>query len=62
MKYRELEKKLKKIGCYFTGEYMNNHPVWKSPVTGKLFKMSQHGSEEVKNGTLNSILKDSGLK
>ena len=62
MKYRELEKILKKAGCYNTGKLLNGHPKWYSPKTGKAFKMSHHGSEEVKNGTLNSILKDAGLK
>ena len=62
MKYSELERKLKKIGCYDTGEIMNGHPVWHSLKTDKYFKMSHHKSQEVAKGTLQSILKDSGLK
>jgi len=61
MKYSELERKLKKAGCYEEGE-MNGHPLWYSPKTGKYFKMSNHKSQEVAKGTLQSILKDSGLK
>jgi len=61
MKYSEREKKLKKAGCYQDGE-MNGHPVWYSPKTDKYFKMSHHKSQEVKFGTLQSILKDAGLK
>jgi predicted RNA binding protein YcfA (HicA-like mRNA interferase family) len=61
MKYSELEKKLKKAGCslHRNGK---SHPIWKSPITGKLFEMSYHGSEEVKNGTLRSIIRESGVK
>ena len=62
MKYSELEKKLRKIKCYDTGEQAQGHPVWFSPVTGKLFKMSNHKSEEVASGTLLVIKKSSGLK
>ncbi len=62
MKYSELEKKLKKIRCYDTGDTMNGHPLWYSPKTDRYFKMSHHKSQEVKTGTLQSILKDSGLK
>jgi len=62
MKYSELERKLKKIGCYDTGEEMNGHPLWYSPKTDKYFKMGHHKSQEVKFGTLQSIKKDSGLK
>lgn len=62
MKYSELERKLKSIKCYATGEQLDGHPEWFSPKTGKFFKMSHHKSQEVKFGTLQRILKDSGLK
>lgn len=62
MKYSELEKKLKKAGCYDTGKQANGHPVWFSPITNKRFKTSNHKSQEVKIGTLKSILKQAGLK
>ncbi len=61
MKYNELHKKLKKAGCY----HLRNgkrHPVWYSPKTGKEFPTGYHESEEVKIGTLKSILKAAGLK
>jgi len=62
MKYSELERKLKKIGCSDTGDEMNGHPLWYSPITERYFKMSNHKSQEVAKGTLQSIKKDSGLK
>lgn len=61
MKYSEVERKLKKAGCYQEGE-MNGHPLWFSPITGRLFKMSHHKSHEVARGTLKSISKDSGVR
>ena len=60
MKYSEVERKLKKAGCYEEGE-MNGHPLWYSPLTGKYFKMSHHRSQEVAAGTLTSISNDSGV-
>jgi predicted RNA binding protein YcfA (HicA-like mRNA interferase family) len=62
MKYKELEKAVKKIGCYDTGGQQAGHPLWYSPKTGKTFQMSNHGSEEVAKGTLNQILKMAGLR
>ena len=62
MKYNELEKKLKKIGCFYTGEEQNGHPLWYSPRTGKTFQVSHHQSQEVAIGTLTKILKAAGLK
>lgn len=61
MKYSELERKLKKAGCYEDGE-MSGHPLWYSPITDMYFKMSHHRSQEVAKGTLNRILKDAGVK
>ena len=62
MKYSELEKKLKKAGCYDTGRQMIGHPLWYSPITGFNFKMSNHKSEEIAKGTLKAISKQSGVK
>ena len=37
MKYNELEKLLKKAGCYSLGVTQNGHPQWYSPIqTGSL--------------------------
>lgn len=60
MKYSELEKKLRKTGCYPIGN--NDHPIWYSPITGKRFQTGHHKSEEVKKGTLEKILKMAGIK
>ncbi len=61
MKYNELERKLKKAGCYCLDRQSNGHPLWYSPKTNKEFQMSNHGSEEVAKGTLKKILKAAGL-
>lgn len=61
MRQNELKKLLRKAGCYKAKEG-TNHEIWYSPITGKLFSVARHGIEEVKPGTLHSILKDAGLK
>ena len=61
MKYNELHKQLRKIGCYELHQQRNGHPLWYSPITGKKFTTSNHLSQEVKPGTLKSIKRDSGL-
>lgn len=62
MKYNELHRILRKCGCYMTGKERAGHQEWYSPLTGKSFTTSNHGSQEVKNGTLKSIIRDSGIK
>ncbi len=60
MKYSELERKLRKAGCYPIAE--NSHPIWYSPITGNKFQTGHHKSEEVKRGTLEKICKQAGVK
>ena len=62
MKYTELARLLREYGCYDTGEQANGHPLWYSPLSGKVFRLSNHGSQEVPRGTLRQILKDAGVK
>ena len=61
MKYSELERTLKKFGCFFVKDG-KRHPIWYSPITKKEFDMSHNRSQEVKIGTLKSILNTSGVK
>lgn len=60
MKYNELHRRLRKTGCYPTGDSRAGHPEWYSPITGRRFTTSNHEAQEVKNGTLRSILRDAG--
>lgn len=60
MKYSELTKLLKRIGCYVI-RHGANHDIWYSPLTGKQFPLPRHSSADVKTGTYNNIKKDAGL-
>lgn len=62
MKYNELHRKLKAAGCFQTGGQINGHPEWYSPITNRKFKTSHHEAQEVKKGTLYSILRCAGIK
>ncbi|MBD5379581.1 MAG: type II toxin-antitoxin system HicA family toxin [Bacteroides sp.] len=62
MKYSELHRKLRKAGCYPTGNVRSGHPEWYSPITKASFTTSHHESKEVANGTLKSIRISSGVK
>ena len=61
VKYSELHKKLQSSGCYIKREG-KRHPLWYSPITGQLFPTSRHLNQEVKKGTLQKIIKQSGIK
>lgn len=61
MKYNELERLVRKAGCYDTGRQQAGHPLWYSPKTGMMFQMSNHGSQEVASGTLRKIKQAAGI-
>ncbi len=61
MKGAELERLLKKNGCYLFEEG-TNHEKWYSPINNGLFPVPRHEGKEVPTGTLNKILKDAGIK
>ena len=61
LKYSELIKKLKRAGCTLI-EHGKEHDKWYSPITGKTFRIPRHQTQDVKKGTLGSIMKDAGLK
>ena len=60
VKYTEIEKKLRKAGCYQIGN--GDHPIWYSPITKQRFATGHHDTHEVNPKTLNKILKAAGLK
>ncbi len=62
MKYSELHRALKKIGCIDLKRQISGHPAWYSPITGITFTTSNHLNAEVKSGTLRAIKRQSGLK
>lgn len=60
MKISELLKILKKNGCYFV-RHGKNHDIWFSSASNKQFSVPRH-KDEVKTGTLKSIMRDAGVK
>ena len=62
MRYSEIDRKLKKAGCYPLGRDIAGDPAWYSPITDTIFPTSHHDKEEAKRGTKHSIEKQSGVK
>lgn len=60
MRINELTRLLRGKGCYCVGNG-KIHDLWYSPRTGATFPVPRHGSKEIPNGTLNSILKQAGV-
>ncbi len=60
MKKGELIKILKKNNCYLF-RHGTSHDIWMSPITNKKFPVPRH-KNEMKKGTVNKILRQSGIK
>lgn len=60
MKLSELLKILGKNGIKLV-QHGKRHDMYYSPITGKQFPVPRH-AKEIADGTLNSIMKDAGLK
>lgn len=61
MKFSELRRLLEKAGCEIKRNGAN-HDIYYSPISENSFPVGRHLSQEVPTGTLNSILKQAGLR
>lgn len=61
MKIKELKRLLGSYGCYELSSG-KKHDVWFSPISGASIRIPRHQSREVAIGTLNSILKQAGIR
>ncbi len=61
MIYRELSKRLRKLGCEFVRNGVGSHRIWWNPKTGNYTTIPDWGSKDLKMGTLHTILVDLGL-
>jgi mRNA interferase HicA len=62
MRYRELEEKLRKLGCEEVQRRGGgSHRRWRNPVTGKSTPVPDWGSKDIRPGTLRGIIRQLGL-
>lgn len=61
MKAKEVIKLIQKDGWYLERQ-TGSHKIFKHPTKSGIVVIPDHGKEDIKMGTLNSILKQAGLK
>ncbi|WP_456405756.1 type II toxin-antitoxin system HicA family toxin [Thiolapillus sp.] len=59
-KYRQIIKKLKKLGFVFDRQAAGSHEIWFNPETNKYTTIPNHPGD-MPEGTLKAILKQSGV-
>lgn len=58
MKYAELIRKLRRLGCYCTRYGAGSHEIWRNPATGKQVPIPYHRSKDIGTGLLSRILRE----
>jgi predicted RNA binding protein YcfA (HicA-like mRNA interferase family) len=61
MRYRELTKRLRDLGCEFVRNGAGSHRIWWNPANDRYTTIPDWGSQDLKSGTLRHILADLGL-
>ncbi len=58
MKYAELTRKLRRLGCEFTRYGAGSHEIWRNPKTGKQVPIPYHRSKDIGPKLLSLILRE----
>lgn len=61
MRYRELVRRLRKLGCERLRQAGGSHEIWWRPDTDRRTVVPCHPSRDIPTGTLHSILRDLGF-
>ena len=59
--YKDLVKKLKKLGFIFLRQGKGSHEFWQNPATKQVVMLAKH-NKDVATGTVNDLAKDLGFK
>ena len=61
MRYAELVRKLRHLGCEFRRQAKGSHEIWWQPSTKKYTTIPRHEGRDIPKATLAAVLKDLGL-
>ena len=56
--YREIVKRLKKLGFRFYRQGEGSHELWVRDSDGKVIPVPRHGSREIRRGTIRAIIRE----
>ncbi|MCH8870728.1 MAG: type II toxin-antitoxin system HicA family toxin [Chloroflexi bacterium] len=61
MNYRELTRKLQRLGCEFERQAKGDHEIWINTITRARTTIPNWGRRDLKLGTIRAILRDLGI-
>ena len=61
MRYRELAKRLRRLGCQELRSGKGSHRIWYNPATGQVASVPDWGPKDLAPGTVRAILRELGI-
>ncbi len=61
MTYRELTRKLRRLGCVFDRQAGGSHEIWINPANKQETTVPRHGNRDLATGTVHGIRRDLGI-
>ena len=61
MTYRELRRKLVRLGCEFDRQASGSHELWINTTNGLESPVPRHGNRDLPTGTLHRIRRNLGI-
>jgi len=55
--YRQITKRLRKLGCEFVRQAAGSHEIWWNPANQHFTVIAHHGGRDLPKGTLRAILR-----
>ena len=59
--YRELRRKLERLGCVYVRQGHGSHEIWSNPANARQTTIPRHGNRDLATGTLHEIRRDLGI-
>ena len=61
MTYRELTRKLRRLGCAFERQAGGSHEIWVNPANNQETTIPRHANRDLATGTVHGIRRDLGI-
>ncbi len=61
LSYREVIRRLKKLGFHFYRQGKGSHELWVRDIDGRVIPVPHHRGKNIRKGTIGAIIQETGL-
>jgi len=61
MRYREVARRLRQLGCRELRQDKGSHRIWHNPATGKVSAVPDWGPKDLAPGTVRAVIRELGI-